>query len=36
MTAVHKRAKASRAQIDQELPHQVALQDDLCVGRNYG
>ena len=36
MTAVHKRAKASRARIDQELPHQVALQDDLCVGRNYG
>ena len=34
MTAVHKRANAKRAEIDRELPHQVALPEILCCMAN--
>jgi len=35
MTASHKRATSSRAAIDRDLPHQVALPNDMCTQENY-
>jgi hypothetical protein len=33
--SAHKRANAKRAEIDRDLPHQVALLNDLCCMENF-
>lgn len=35
MTSAKTRSNAKRAHIDKNLPHQVALADDLCCMENY-
>ena len=35
MPGIHQRANAKSARIDKELPHQVALPDDICCMENF-